>query len=52
MDSVDYELEYVHEEVNSGYSRDSLDRAYRSLIANGVSTVDCSRVGSLGDLKA
>lgn len=45
-----WEIEYLREDIQSVYSGDDFEDAYRSLMANQVSSADFSQVGPLGDI--
>lgn len=45
-----WEIEYLREDLESVYSGDDFEDAYRSLMANQVSAADFSQVGPMGDL--
>ncbi|WP_313693645.1 hypothetical protein [Halorarum halobium] len=50
LESIDYEVEYVREDLEDEYTRMDFDRAYQSMMANQVSAEDFKSVGEFGDL--
>lgn len=52
LESLDYEMQFVREDLAGEYEPGDLDHAYQSMMANQVSTDDFGRVGNLGDIEA
>jgi|AntRauTorcE11898_2_1112593.scaffolds.fasta_scaffold04194_5 hypothetical protein len=40
FEALDFEIEYIREDIESRYSDEDLDRAYRSIMANQISSDD------------
>jgi hypothetical protein len=50
LDSLDYEVLFVRDDLRDVYSADDLEHAYRSIMAGRLSAHDFSEVGELGDV--
>lgn len=50
LDSTDWHMEYLRDDLEGTYTADDLDRAYQNLLANQVSSDDFSRVHQTGNL--
>jgi len=52
LESLDYEMRFVRDDLADAYDQEDLDRAYQSMMANQVSTDDFSRAIETGDIEA
>jgi hypothetical protein len=52
LESLDYEMRFVRDDLAGEYDPGDLDHAYQSMMANQVSTDDFGRVGDFGDIDA
>jgi hypothetical protein len=50
LESLDYEIVFMRDDLADEYSRENLDQAYQSMMANQVASHDFSRATSLGSL--
>ncbi len=51
MEGVEYDLEYVREDLQKTYTEEEFDRARNIIMANQVSSDDFSALGEFGDLR-
>lgn len=49
LDGVNYEIEYLRDDLEGLYNKDDLDTARQNIMANQVSSTDFGKVASLGD---
>lgn len=52
LESLDYELQFVRDDVGDELDRANLDHAYQSIMANQVSTDDFRQAVRTGDIEA
>lgn len=50
LDSLDYEMEFVREDLEGTYSSGDLDYAYNTIVANRLSANEFSQIGEFGAL--
>lgn len=50
LESLDYEVEFVREDLKDSYSEPDFKRAYHSVLANQVSADDLGQIGGFGAL--
>lgn len=50
LESLDYEVQYVRDDLTGTYDQPDLDQAYQAMMANQVSVDDFADVGTFGDL--
>ncbi|MDF9744489.1 hypothetical protein [Natrinema salsiterrestre] len=51
LGSLDYEIEFIRDDVDRMYDGGEFDRAHRDLVANQVSADDFKRAVEIGDLE-
>lgn len=52
LESLDYEMRFIRDDLEDELDRENLDHAYQSIMANQVSTDDFSQAVRTGDIEA